>query len=111
MCANQVKKDEFGRLLKLKDRSYSITEHAEMRAKKRFLLIDSFKRDIESATPSLIFEQEHEGEEERKFDVYYRQTDDYYHRYIAVLNDCIRLISLMRVSKDVQRKMMGKQVY
>lgn len=108
MCGKQIKKDEFEKLLKMKDRSYAITEHAESRAKKRFLSIESFKKDISFGKPLLVFEQEHETLGERKFDIYYRQTDDYFHRYIIVLNDCIRLISLMRVSKDIQREMIGK---
>jgi len=103
-----IKKDEFEKILKLKDREYAITEHAAKRAAKRFLIIKVFKDDLETSTPAYIFEQEHDKGGERKFDVYYKQTDDFYHRYIVVINDCVRLITIMRVSKGVQREIIGK---
>lgn len=108
MNAKSIKRKDFERLLKIKKRGYEITDHAKERAQKRYLLIETFKKEIESSKPVRIFEQEHETSGERKFDVYYLQTDNFYHRYIIVLNDNIRLISLMRVSKDMQRKIIGK---
>lgn len=105
----QVKKEEFEKLLRAKSRSYAITTHALERSKKRALSIDIFKRDLESGSLILAIEEEAQGEHERKFDVYYRQDGDYCHRYIMVLNDCLRLITLMRVSKGKQLDLLGKR--
>ena len=108
MPLKSIGKEEFAKLLKIKNREFLITDHASKRARKRFLSAELFKKDLQHSRPALIFEQEHDVPGERKFDVYYAQTDDSYHRYIMALNDSTRLISLMRVNRSIQRKLIGK---
>lgn len=105
----QAKKEEFENFLKAKNREYVITGHANERSKKRALSIENFKRDLDEGELLLAIEEEAEFGHERKFDVYYRQDGDYCHRYIIVLNDCLRLVTLMRVSRGKQLDLIGKR--
>lgn len=85
MPLKPIKKDEFAKILKLKEREYVIPDYAKARASKRFFNTDTFKKDLENSNPAHIFEQEHDVPDERKFDIYYKQNDDFYHRYIIVI--------------------------
>ena len=61
-----------------------------------------FEADLFDSFPLAVFEQESEFEGERKFDVYYPQKAGYFHRYVITLNSELRVITLMRVSKELQ---------
>jgi len=87
----------------------NLTSHARTRCEKRMLPIEVVEDDLEKGTPLIVFEQESEDANERKFDVYYRQDADYSHRYVLILNGEIRLITVMRVRKGFQKRMAGEK--
>jgi len=62
------------------------------------------KEEIQTKEPEIVQEQRSTIEGERQFNIYYRQDDDKYHRYIVALNNAIRIITMMRVSRNLQSK-------
>ena len=95
-------KEEFLRILRSKSRGVQVTAHAANRSSQRRIPLSAFEDDIYHSEPAVAIERESETAGCRKFDLYYHQTQDYFHRYVVVLNDCLRLITLMRVSKAKQ---------
>jgi len=73
------------------------------------MLKAGFGEDFLRSKPVFVFEQESEVSGERKFDVYYPQTPDLFHRYVVSLNNEIRVITMMRVSKAFQRWVAGQR--
>ncbi len=103
-------KEEFLEILRSKSRETQVTSHAAARSKQRHMPLSVFENDIYKSEPAVVIEKESETAGFRKFDLYYHQTQDYFHRYVVVLNDYIRLITLMRVSKAKQYLFRSKQV-
>jgi len=104
MMENTMTPEEFVLLMKGKRRKIVYTKHSSERAKRRCLPLFVFENDLESGIPVAVFEQESEANHERKFDIYYRQAGDLFHRYILCTNESIRLITLMRTSKSRQKE-------
>jgi len=98
---------EFERLLKSKPRVMKPTPHSLERARKRQLPLSVVEVDLREGRPVLVFEQESEVAGERKFDVYYLQKPGYFHRYVISLNNELRVITVMRTSKDLQKRVAG----
>ena len=95
---------EFMQALLSKRRVTVFTTHASAMADKRGLPKSAFEDDIKNQRPAIIIEQESEVACERKFDVYYLQAGRTFHRYVIALNNMMRVITLLRTNKDVQRK-------
>ncbi len=95
---------EFKKLLAAKRRDSHFTRHARQQSEKRTIPLAVFEEDLARNEPVLVLEEECETAGERKFDVYYRQAAGLFHRYVICLNNKIRLITLLRTSKDVQKK-------
>jgi hypothetical protein len=95
--------DEFLAVLKAKKRLFAVTPHAQKRSESRSLPIIVVEDDLTFGRPTVVLEQQSERPDERKFNVYYKQTDEYYHRYIICLNSETRVITVMRVRKDLQK--------
>jgi hypothetical protein len=104
MMENTMTPEEFVLLMKGKRRKITYTQHSAERAKRRCLPLFVFENDLEGEVPVAVFEQEPEANHERKFDIYYRQAGDLFHRYILCTNESIRLITLMRTSKSRQKE-------
>ncbi|HII53238.1 hypothetical protein COT30_02700 [Candidatus Micrarchaeota archaeon CG08_land_8_20_14_0_20_49_17] len=104
-----VELTNFVKILKSKERKIAYTKHAPKRAETRSMSLGIFESDIKNETPVAVVEQKCESLGERKFDVYYRQASGLYHRYVIVLNETIRLITLMRISKDLQKNLVRKR--
>ncbi len=100
----EIQLKEFLGLLKSKSRRLAYTIHSEGQSQKRHLPLSVFEKDLKGSSPVAIKEQESESTGERKFDLYYLQSGDYFHRYVIVINSEIRLITLMRVSREIQKK-------
>jgi len=94
-------KEEFLPYLRAKQRALQITIHAQNRSVSRSIPISVFEADLKGE-PVAVVEKQADRKDERMFDLYYHQRGDYFHRYVVVLNDCLRLITLMRVSKSKQ---------
>ena len=111
VCVYPKKVDisEFVSFLKSKHREFQITKHASERSKQRFISLSVFNNDL-AKLPLIVIEKEAEGKGERMFDLYYMQRGEYFHKYVIVLNDYLKLITLMRISKVKQSMMHGKRV-
>ena len=103
MQEGQLPLEEFAKLLNAKQRKIHYTKHCAERAHRRGLPLAVFENDLQNELPVLVLEQESEIPSERKFDVYYFQRGDLFHRYVFSINDMIRLITLMRTSKSIQK--------
>lgn len=96
--------DEFLQVLSSKKRGTVFTIHASSMAQKRGLPESAFEDDIKNQRPAIVIEQESEVVCERKFDVYYLQEGRTFHRYVIALNNLMRVITLLRTNKDIQRR-------
>ena len=94
---------EFAQVLGGKHRQIQHTRHCILQAHKRGMPLAVFENDLQNERPVLVLEQESENAGERKFDAYFLQKGDLFHRYVFSMNDEIRLITLMRTSKSVQK--------
>lgn len=99
--------DSFLRLMKEKARELNFTVHARARCENRTLPESIVENDLLSGRPLIAFEQESESKNERKFNVYYKQSAGYSHRYVIALNGEVRVITVMRISRDMQKLMAG----
>ena len=93
---------EFDKLLKSKQREIAYPPHAKENATKRIIPQLIVGKDLLDNTPVRAVEQKSEYLNERKFDVYYKQIEGVYRRYILAINDQIRLITLMRITSNIQ---------
>jgi len=100
---NLLKPEEFLQLLKAKERKIRHTRHCTEQSHRRGMPLAVFENDLKNEKPVVVLEQESEIAGERKFDVYYLQRGDLFHRYVFSVNDEIRLITLMRTSKSIQK--------
>ena len=104
MMRKSIPVDEFQKILTAKKRLQVFTMHASAMADKRGLPLAAFEDDIQNQRPAIVIEQDSEVACERKFDVYYLQAGRTFHRYVIALNNMMRVITLLRTNKDVQRK-------
>ncbi|HII38978.1 TPA: hypothetical protein HA318_03165 [Candidatus Micrarchaeota archaeon] len=100
--------EEFKALLESKRRILRLTIHAQEQAEKRIIPFQVIERDLLHEQPVLVVEQSCETQNERKFDVYYPQSGVYFHRFVIVLNSELRVITVMRTSKDYQKRLAGE---
>lgn len=104
-----ISEEIFTKLLHSKERESVYTAHAIEQARKRSIISDQekvipvFERDIKSK-PYLVVEQDSEEDGERKFKVYYESPAGGFMAYILVLNKWIRVITIYKTSKELQRK-------
>ena len=105
----KIEKEEFRKILKEKKREVVYTVHSFHQAKKRHfkhslekLRIDSFEEDIKRE-PAFVFEQNSEFIDERKFRAYFEISRGVYRMYIICINSQMRLITLLRVKKHLQK--------
>lgn len=96
--------DEFFRLVHAKLRHFRLTRHATLKSEKLFLPENAVKADLFGERPLAVFEQPSDEAHERKFNAYYAQMAGLFHRYVLTLNNEIRLITVIRTSKDLQKR-------
>ncbi len=81
------------------------TEHALLRAKIRNIKIDDVKRELTNPKELYYFEeQEAEFPNEKKFNLYFKHSNNYNHRYVIVINDKCIVVTVIRINKKIQRK-------
>ncbi len=105
----EIGEKEFYEILGRKKRGLRFSRHSSKRAKERGLPQAIVEADIYSGKPLKILEQKCETPGERKFNLYYLQLPGYYHRYVIVLNDEMRIITVIRTSKDLQKIVAGEK--
>ena len=98
----QISAIEFLKLIKAKGRQLKFTKHAINRAEKRLMQLSLCRVELCTKTPAMVQEQASEVPFERQFNVYYAQDNDKFHRYVIALNSTIRVITMMRISKNLQ---------
>jgi hypothetical protein len=98
----------FVELLRSKIREVRFTKHARFQSEKRLLPLKIAEQDIFEKTPLIVLEQDSERKEERKFNVYYPQDAGLFHRYVVAINSELRVITVIRTSKELQKKTMGE---
>ncbi len=106
-----IKATDFKKILKTKKREIVYTRHSFHQAKKRHFKyslekfrINIFEEDIR-IMPAYVFEEHSEFQDERKFRLYYEIRKGIYRTYVVCINSQIRLITLLRVKKDLQKKL------
>ncbi|MFH0713513.1 MAG: hypothetical protein V1722_02940 [Candidatus Micrarchaeota archaeon] len=97
-----ISASDFVALIRAKPRQFKFTRHALERAEKRVMSSKVCEEELLSREPQGVLEQQTRISGERKFRVYYKQDDDKFHCYIVVLNKAIRVITMMRISKELQ---------
>ncbi|OIO25250.1 hypothetical protein AUJ14_04505 [Candidatus Micrarchaeota archaeon CG1_02_55_22] len=107
MTTGSLAIDEFVRLLNNKKRPIAFTAHALERARQRLLPQQVLEQDLSAGRPVAAFEQESDSPSERKFSAYYLQRPGLFHRYVVTLNNVLRVITVMRTSKELQRIVAG----
>src|SRR3989338_6833674 len=101
----------FLELLKQKERKITYTFHAISEAKYRKLISENeteikvFESDINEGTIYLIVEQASEIPDEKKFKLYCHYPKGGFIIYIIAINAEIRLITVYRTSKSLQKKL------
>ena len=94
----------FLELVRAKQREFKFTVHALSRAEKRLMHLEVCKEEILTKEPEIIAEQKSNVSDERQFNMYYKQDDDKFHRYVVALNNSIRVITMMRISRNLQSR-------
>ena len=104
-----ISTEDFQKILKKKERQILYTPHAVQRAKLRKIItedeneINRFENDIKKK-PDIIVEQDSEISDERKFKLYYRFERGGFLTYILAMDGEIRVITVYRTSKTLQKK-------
>lgn len=103
----------FERMLRSKERKLEYTAHSIRRARKRAIIaehentIPRFEDDLNNSAPYKVVEQPSENPGERKFKIYYRSQSGFM-VYVIVLDGQIRLLSVYRTSKKIQKMLYRK---
>ena|GEM_PF-1063005 len=106
-----ISKEFFRKVFNDKTRILKYTLHSIERARKRSIItkseetIPKFEKDIYENAPYLIVEQDSDSPAERKFKLYYRDSEGGFIAYIFVLNKQMRLISVYKTTKSIQEKL------
>ncbi len=95
---------DFLESVRAKQREFKFTSHALSRAQKRLMQLDVCREEVLLKEPEIVEEQKSNVGGERQFDVYYKQDNDKYHRYVLALNNAIRVITMMRISRNLQSR-------
>ncbi len=84
------------RLKKLDEKDIIFTKHAEERLVSRDIKKEEVIGNL-SRPDKLIFAERQESEDpsEKKFDCYFRYTEDYHHRYVIALDKKCIIITIM----------------
>ena len=95
--------------LKVKLRSYKkediiITKHADLQAYVREVNLDEVKNNIVNPVKLVYFEeQKGKSKNVEKYDCYFALSDNFYHRYILLLNGKVIIATIISVNRRWQR--------
>lgn len=103
----EIEATEFKKILEKKRREVVFTIHSRERAEQRRINLNTVENNLYSGEIVKVVEQKAEKTGERKFDVYFLQKPGLFHRYVVCLNNLIRVITLMRVSRTLQKIVSG----
>ncbi|HLD76179.1 MAG TPA: hypothetical protein VI874_04120 [Candidatus Norongarragalinales archaeon] len=94
---------EFQRTLSEKKREFVLTRHAELRIYERGLHQRPIEFDLFNGAIAHVVEQFSENPEERKFVVDLLTSDRLSLRYVIAINSEIRVITLMKKNRQLER--------
>jgi len=92
-------RDQFRNVLVRQKRQLVLTHHAQMRASERELENRLIQTDLLTGEMKSVEEQASEIAGERVFDIHVIGTDGQPMRYVLAINNLIRVITLMKVSR------------
>ena len=95
---------KFFELILFKKRPLVFTKHALLKLEKRFMDEAICEKELTTLAPIHVEEQACDAQGERLFDAYYFQKDEKFHRYVIVINEVIRVVTMMRISRDLQKR-------
>ena len=99
----QGKIHAFRRMLSEKKRDLVLTNHAQTRASERNIEYRLIQSDLRQGHIIQIEEQASDEVEERVFDIRLIGKDGWPMRYLIAINSLIRVITLMKVSRNKPR--------
>jgi hypothetical protein len=80
-----------------------ITNHAEEQAEFRRINLEEVKENIVNPQKLVYFEeQEAQKPSEKKYDCYFAYSDNFYHRYVIVINRKLIIVTIIRVNRKWQ---------
>lgn len=98
------------RLKKYSEKDIIITDHAEEQAEFRQISIEEVKNNI-LHPDKLVFveEQKAQNPRETKHNCYFAYGEDYYHRYIMVLNGKLLIVTIIGINRRWQGAIEGRK--
>ena len=87
-----------------------VNKHAREQAEVRQINLEDVKQNI-LHPDKLVFveEQEAQNKGERKYNCYFAYSDNYYHRYIMVLNGKLLIVTIIGINRNWQRAIEGRK--
>ena len=87
-----------------------VNKHAREQAEVRQINLEDVKQNI-LHPDKLVFveEQEAQNKGERKYNSYFAYSDNYYHRYIMVLNGKLLIVTIIGINRNWQRAIEGRK--
>ena len=87
-----------------------VNKHAQEQAEVRQINLEEVKENILHPN-KLVFvkEQEAKNKGERKYNCYFAYSDNYYHRYIIVLNGKLIIVTIIGINRNWQRAIEGRK--
>ena len=98
------------KLKKYKENDIIINKHAKEQADLRQVSFEEIKQNILNPE-KLVFveEQEAKHKNESKYNCYFAYSDNYYHRYIIVLNGKLIIVTVISINRNWQRAIEGRK--
>jgi hypothetical protein len=98
------------KLRQYKEGDIIINRHAREQAEVRQISFDEIKRNIMNPD-RLVFveEQEAKRKSEKKHNCYFAYSDNYYHRYIIVLDGKLIIVTVISINRNWQRAVEGRK--
>ena len=91
------------KLKKYKKEDLVFTPHAKLQAEVRQTDVDEIKENIINPEKLVYFEEQPSKKTgEKKYDCYFAYSQDFYHRYIIVLNRKILIVTVIGVNRRWQ---------
>ena len=103
--------EEFKQKLKrFSEKDIIVTKHALEQAEVRSIGIEEVKNNI-LHPDKLVFveEQKTKNPKETKYNCYFAYREDYYHRYIMVLNGKLLIVTIIGINRKWQSIIEGKK--
>jgi len=98
------------KLSKYSEKDIIINRHAKDQAEVRQINLEDVKNNLIHPN-KLVFveEQKANNPSERKYNCYFAYSDNYYHRYIIVLDGKLIIVTIIGINRNWQRAIEGRR--